>query len=65
LQKHHAGACRLPNVFDWVFAVDFLDMIGMIGVIGYVGAYLTLQLGLIKGDGYLFPSVNREPDARL
>jgi CRP-like cAMP-binding protein len=48
----------LPNVFDWVFAVDFLDMIGIIGVIGYVGAYLTLQLGLIKGDGYLFPSVN-------
>lgn len=48
----------MPNVIDWAFSVDFLDIIGIIGVVGYVGAYLTLQLGLIKGDGYLFPSVN-------
>ena len=34
------------------------DVLGALGLALYVGAYLALQLGLIRGDGWLFPSLN-------
>lgn len=37
---------------------DLIGIIGIIGVVFYIGAYLALQLGLIRGDTYLFPSLN-------
>jgi len=43
---------------NWYANSDLRDLFGTLGVIGYVGAYLSLQLGLIKGDGYLFPALN-------
>lgn len=44
--------------FSWIDGVDLRDILGPIGVLGYIGAYLALQLGFIKGDGYQFPIVN-------
>ena len=48
----------MSSIIDWIATVDSLDAIGTVGVLGYVGAYLALQLGLLKGDGYVFPSIN-------
>lgn len=48
----------MSKINDWMVALDFLDVIGTVGVLGYVGAYLALQLGQLKGDGYVFPSIN-------
>lgn len=48
----------LSTINNWISAIDFLDIIGTLGVFGYVGAYLALQLGFLKGDGYIFPSIN-------
>lgn len=48
----------MANISEWVFSLDLLDGIGTVGVLGYVGAYLALQLGMLKGDGYVFPSIN-------
>src|SRR5262245_10762904 len=33
------------------------DVLGALGLIFYLGSYLALQLGLIRGDGWLFPSL--------
>lgn len=44
--------------YTWIYSIDLRDILGPIGVIGYIGAYLALQLGFIKGDGYQFPVVN-------
>ncbi len=48
----------MPNINEWIGGLDFLDGVGTAGVLAYVGAYLALQLGVVKGDGYIFPSVN-------
>jgi CRP-like cAMP-binding protein len=48
----------LLTSFSWIDGVDLRDILGPIGVLGYIGAYLALQLGFIKGDGYQFPIVN-------
>ena len=32
------------------------DALGALGLILYLGSYLALQLGLIRGDGWLFPT---------
>jgi CRP-like cAMP-binding protein len=37
---------------------EAIEVIGYIGAIFYVGTYLLLQLGIIRGDGYLYPSLN-------
>ncbi len=34
------------------------DVCGIAGVVLYVGSYFALQAGLIKGQGYLYASVN-------
>jgi CRP-like cAMP-binding protein len=34
------------------------DVLGAVGLLLYIGAYLALQLGLIRGDGWLFPALN-------
>ena len=44
--------------YTWIYNIDFRDVLGPIGVIGYISAYLALQLGFIKGDGYQFPTLN-------
>jgi CRP-like cAMP-binding protein len=44
--------------YTWIYSIDLRDILGPIGVIGYIGAYLALQLGFIKGDGYQFPTLN-------
>jgi CRP-like cAMP-binding protein len=36
----------------------FYTAAGTLGAILYLGAYAALQLGLIRGDGYAFPSIN-------
>jgi CRP-like cAMP-binding protein len=36
----------------------FLNAAGALGAFLYLGAYAALQLGLIRGDGYAFPSLN-------
>src|SRR5262245_10083532 len=33
------------------------DALGALGLILYLGSYLALQLGLIRGDGWLFPTL--------
>lgn len=48
----------LSYIVNLMGDLDFFDVIGTMGVFGYVGAYLALQLGLLKGDGYIFPSIN-------
>ena len=34
------------------------DALGVLSLILYLGSYLSLQLGLIRGDGWLFPTLN-------
>jgi hypothetical protein len=34
------------------------DALGALGLIFYLGSYLALQLGLIRGDSWLFPSLH-------
>jgi CRP-like cAMP-binding protein len=34
------------------------DGFGTIGLLLYIGSYLALQLGMLRGDGYLFPLLN-------
>jgi CRP-like cAMP-binding protein len=48
----------LSSIHVWIASLDVRDIFGTVGVIGYVGAYLALQLGLLKGDGYMFPALN-------
>jgi hypothetical protein len=52
------GGLILSVISNWYAGADLRDLFGTLGVIGYIGAYLSLQLGLIKGDGYLFPALN-------
>lgn len=48
----------LANIGAWVGGLSFFDVIGAVGVVLYVGAYLALQLGLLRGQGYLYPTLN-------
>jgi len=48
----------LTNIGSWLGGLGFYDIIGAIGVLFYVGAYLALQLGLLKGQGYAYPTLN-------
>ena len=34
------------------------DALGVLSLVLYLGSYLALQLGLIRGDGWLFPTLN-------
>ena len=34
------------------------DALGVLSLVLYLGSYLSLQLGLIRGDGWLFPTLN-------
>jgi hypothetical protein len=34
------------------------DVSGVVGLVLYIGSYLALQLGLIRGDGYLYAVLN-------
>ena len=52
------GGLTLSDIAGWLADKGLLDVFGVVGVIGYIGAYLSLQLGLIRGNGYLFPAVN-------
>lgn len=38
--------------------VSWADVLGLVGVVVYVGAYFALQLGLVRGQGYLYASLN-------
>ncbi|MFN0115684.1 MAG: Crp/Fnr family transcriptional regulator [Paracoccaceae bacterium] len=35
-----------------------IEYIGIVGVFFYIGSYLALQLSLVRGDGYLYPTLN-------
>lgn len=41
-----------------LLGAETITAIGYVGAIFYVGTYLILQLGLIKGEGYLYPLLN-------
>jgi CRP-like cAMP-binding protein len=41
-----------------LFGFGVADTMGSLGVTLYIGAYLALQLGLIRGNGYLYPALN-------
>jgi CRP-like cAMP-binding protein len=43
---------------DWIAGLGQADILGVFGVVAYVGSYFALQVGLIRGDGYLFPALN-------
>jgi CRP-like cAMP-binding protein len=47
-----SGAAAL----EWMGSVS--GALGVIGLLLYVGSYFALQLGLIRGDGWLFPALN-------
>jgi hypothetical protein len=53
----HKGSTLLMGDI-WIGGIDIRDVLGPIGVFSYIGAYLALQLGLIRGNGYLFPTLN-------
>lgn len=48
----------LSDLVVLLLGPGLIGVIGIIGVVFYIGAYIALQLGLIRGDGYLFPSLN-------
>ena len=48
----------IAGMAAWVASVSTADFLGAFGVLVYVGAYLALQLGVIRGDGYAFPALN-------
>ncbi|PZQ95491.1 MAG: hypothetical protein DI533_19490 [Cereibacter sphaeroides] len=43
---------------QWFVTSGIPEKVGVLGVIFYLGSYLSLQLGLLKGDGYLYPALN-------
>ena len=48
----------LSGLRTWLETATMLDLLGVAGVLIYVGAYLCLQLGLLKGDGFAYPALN-------
>ncbi|MCP5080305.1 MAG: cyclic nucleotide-binding domain-containing protein [Alphaproteobacteria bacterium] len=42
-------------MLDTVFSPDLLNIVG---VALYLGSYAALQLGLVRGQGYLYPTIN-------
>ncbi|MCF1708341.1 cyclic nucleotide-binding domain-containing protein [Tabrizicola sp. J26] len=48
----------LSGLRNWFETATLLDLLGVTGVLIYVGAYLCLQLGLLKGDGFAYPALN-------
>ncbi len=38
--------------------VTWYDIFGLIGVIVYISSYFSLQAGIVKGEGYLYASLN-------
>ena len=34
------------------------DVVGLLGVLIYIGSYFVLQLGWVRGQGYLYPAMN-------
>src|SRR5262249_26877862 len=47
-----AASTSLSVLRDW----SVPDAIGVLGLMLYLGSYLALQLGLIRGDDWVFPS---------
>ncbi len=43
---------------DFLLNGNAPEFIGLFGVFLYIGAYAALQFGLIRGQGYLYPSIN-------
>lgn len=39
-------------------SAGILNIIGIVGVALYLGSYAALQLGLIRGQSYLYPAIN-------
>lgn len=42
----------------WAANISWSDLLGLIGVALYIGAYFALQVGLIRGQGYLYAALN-------
>ena len=47
-----SASTLLSFLRDW----SVPDAIGVLGLILYLGSYLALQLGLIRGDTWVFPT---------
>lgn len=45
-------------MLDTIYTAGLLNIVGIIGVALYLGSYAALQLGLIHGQGYLYPAIN-------
>lgn len=45
-------------MLDAVYSAGVLNLIGIFGVALYLGSYAALQLGLVHGQGYLYPAIN-------
>lgn len=43
---------------NWGGGLAWSEVAGLVGVLLYVGAYFALQLGLIRGQGYLYAALN-------
>ena len=41
-----------------LFGFEILEIAGLTGVAFYLGSYAALQIGLIRGNGYLYPILN-------
>ncbi len=45
-------------MLDTVYNAGLLNIIGILGVALYLGSYAALQLGIVRGQSYLYPAIN-------
>ena len=45
-------------MLDALYNASLLNIVGIVGVALYLGSYAALQLGLVRGQGYLYPAIN-------
>ena len=45
-------------MFNWEGGIPWSDFLGIVGVFLYISSYFGLQAGMIKGQGYLYATLN-------
>ncbi|MEM8689278.1 MAG: cyclic nucleotide-binding domain-containing protein [Pseudomonadota bacterium] len=45
-------------MIDTLLSADVLNVVGIVGVALYLGSYAALQLGFLRGQDYLYPTLN-------
>ena len=45
-------------MLDIIYTAGLLNIIGIVGVALYLGSYAALQLGVVRGQSYIYPVVN-------